>query len=135
MSTTAVGLAAARKQSRAATHLGWFAAGTLKLYTGSRPATADTAITSQTLLATITLPSPAGTASGGVITFNAAGIDPALIGADGIAAWARGADSSDVVIADLDVGAPESGAALLLDNVNLVAGGLISVVSLTITEG
>ncbi|HOW75585.1 MAG TPA: hypothetical protein PK959_06595 [Candidatus Competibacteraceae bacterium] len=133
--STAVGFATARKQSRASTHLGWFAGGTLKVYTASRPASADTAISTQTLLATITLPSPAGTATDGVITFNAAGIDPTMIAADGTAAWARSADSSSAVIEDLDVGLQESGAALILDNLNLVTGGLLSVVSLTITEG
>lgn len=133
--STAVGFATARKQSRAATHLGWFDTGTIKLYTASRPATADTAISAQVLLATITLPSPAGTATAGVITFNAAGIDPAMIVADGTAAWARCADSSSGVIEDLDVGLSGSGAALILDNLDLVTGGLVSVVSLTITEG
>lgn len=133
--STAVGFAVARKQSRAATHLGWFDTGTIKLYTANRPASADTAISTQTLLATITMPSPAGTASDGIITFNAAGITPAMIVADGTAAWARCADSSSGVIEDMDVGLQGSGAALILDNLALVTGGLVSVVSLTITEG
>lgn len=135
MSTPTVGFTAAKKNSRATTHLGWYAGGTLKLYTASRPADADTAITNQTLLATFTLPNPAGTVSGAVITFSVGSIAAVLVVNAGTAAWARYADSNDTTIADMDVGATGSGAALMLDNVNLVVGGLVSIVSLIITEG
>ena len=55
----------------------------IKIYDGTQPATPETAVTTQNLLATITLPaSPAfGAAANGVITANA--ISPVTIAASG----------------------------------------------------
>ena len=125
--------AVARATSRAELLETWLSGGTVKVYDGTRPATPDTAITSQALLAPFTLGSPAGTVTLGVWT--AEPIASALVSADGSATWARIADSSGAVIADADVGATGSGALMILNNTSLVSGGYVSVVSFTLTEG
>ena len=125
--------AVARATSRAELLETWLSGGTVKVYDGTRPATPDTAITAQVLLATFTLGSSAGTVTLGVWTANS--IASALVSADGSASWARIADSSGAVIADADVGATGSGALMILNNTSLVSGGYVSVVSFTLTEG
>ena len=122
----------ARRQSRGELVAGWLAGGTIKVYDGTRPATPDTAVTTQTLLVTFALPDPAGTVTNGV--WEADAIDAAMIAATGTAAWARLFDATGAVIADVDVGLTDSDAALWLDNLSLVAGGLVTVTGLTIAE-
>lgn len=135
MSTDVIGFSTARKTTRAGLINTWLDTGTLKLYDGSRPASADTAVSTQTLLATFTMKSPAGTVTNGVFTATAP--DPALVISTGTktAAWARAADSSAVTIGDFDVGLAGSGAALILDNLSLTEGGLVALLSFTLTEG
>ena len=133
MSTDLVGFPTARKTSRANLLAGWLAGGKLRLYTESRPASADTAISNQTLLAEYSLPDPAGTVSNGVLTGPA--LSSALVLADGSAAWARAVDSSGVTVLDLDVGLAGSGASVIIDSLSLVTGGLVAVQSWSITEG
>lgn len=124
--------AQARATSRVELTSGWLDAGTLKIYSGTRPATPDTAITSQVLLATFTLPNPSGTVANGVWTKGT--IAAALVAETGVATWARAFDSTSAVIADCDVGTVASGAMVELSNTSLVSGGYISVVSFTLTE-
>src|SRR5439155_785437 len=63
--------------------------GTIRIYTAPQPATADTAITTQTLLASPTFGSPAFAAAvAGVSTANAITADPSA-SASGTANWAR----------------------------------------------
>ena len=111
----------------------WLTEGTLKLYSGTRPATPNTAITSQVLLATFTFSDPAGTVTNGGWT--AGTIAAAMVAVSGTATWARIYDSTGTVIADCDVGATGSGAMIELSAVNLVQGAYVSVVSFTLTEG
>src|SRR5690349_5887581 len=76
-------------------------AGTIKIYSGSQPATPATAA-SGTLLATVVLGDPAFSApSNGV----AAGADPAAVNAvaTGTAGWCRVADSDGNAVLDGDV--------------------------------
>lgn len=111
------------------------AAGTLKIYAGTRPVT-GAAVTTQTLLATCTFGDPsAADAAAGVLTFNA--ITGANAVADGTATWARAADSDGTFVMDMDVGVDEVGATetILLNTVNLVTGGPVSVNSGTLTAG
>lgn len=108
-------------------------AGTLKIYSGTRPAT-GAAVTTQTLLATLTFSSTSGTVSNGVLTFSAITKDSSA-DADGTATWARIQDGDAAFVADLDVGATGSGKDIILNNVNIVAGGEVSISSASITEG
>lgn len=61
--------------------------GSIKVYSGVQPATADTALSGNTLLATLTLPTPSFTVSVNVLT--AAVIAAATIAASGVANWFR----------------------------------------------
>lgn len=127
-----LGFATARRTSRGNLLAGWLAGGEIRIYDGTRPADANTAITTQTLLVTFTCANPAGTVTNGVFT----GTNPAvaMVAATGTAAWARFVDSSAGTICDVDVGVTNSGAVVELDNLSLVAGGYCTVTSLTLTE-
>jgi hypothetical protein len=67
-------------------------AGTVKVYSGTVPANVGTAITDQTLLATLTLSDPCGSVSNGVLTFSAITEDSSG-DANGTPTFARLADS------------------------------------------
>jgi hypothetical protein len=106
-------------------------AATIKIYTGTQPANADTGLSGNTLLGTLTCTDPAaGSASGGVLTFSAVTQDSAA-DATGTATWARVADSNGSTVFDCDVGT--SGATLNLNTVAIVTGGPIQVSSFTLT--
>jgi hypothetical protein len=104
-------------------------AGTLTIYSGTRPATGGT---ETTVLAVLTLSDPCGSVTNGVLTFSAI-TDDASANATGTASWARLKDSDGNAAADMSVGT--SGADINFDSVSFVAGGNVSVTSLTITEG
>jgi hypothetical protein len=107
------------------------AGGTLAFYTGTQPATPETAVTG-TLLGTLTLASPAfGAAAGGVITANAITGD-LTADADGTAGYYR-AWKSDGVTAVLDGSVGVSGADCNLNSIEIRAGADIEVTSWTIT--
>jgi phospholipid/cholesterol/gamma-HCH transport system substrate-binding protein len=55
--------------------------------------------------------------------------------ADGTAGYARITTSADAAVADLTVGPTGSGADIILNNVNIVTGGEVSISSASITEG
>jgi hypothetical protein len=104
-------------------------AGTLKIYTGSQPATGDTA-ESGTLLATFTLSDPAfGAASSGVAT--AAAIANTTGVAAGTAGWFRAEDSTGANVLDGTVGT--SGAELNLNTTTISVGLTVSITSWTVT--
>lgn len=88
------------------------AAGTLSVYSGAQPSTANDAITG-TLLATFTLTDPAlAAAVSGVADFD---FDPdleATVAADGTATHFRIADSTGATVLDGDVGDDASSATL-----------------------
>ena len=104
--------------------------GTLKFYDGSQPANADTAITTQNLLGTLTFSDPCGTKSNGVITFDVITED-ASADASGTATWARIQDSAGNIIFDCDVGL--AAASIIMNDVDIVAGGPIQLASFAIT--
>lgn len=105
-------------------------AATLKFYTAPQPANANTAISTQTLLATLTFASTAfGAASSGVITAN--GITGANAVATGTATWARAAAADGTVIFDCDVST--TGATINLNTTAFVSGGAVALSSFTIT--
>lgn len=107
-------------------------AGTIKIYDGTIPTNADTAVGAQTLLATLTFSDPAfGAASNGVATANAITSDTSA-DATGTASWARVADSNGNTVMDLTVGT--SDADLVFNTVSFVAGATIAISSLTWTQ-
>lgn len=108
----------------------------LRIYNGAQPATGG-AITSQTLLAQLTMNATAAPgASSGVLTFNA--ISSALsAAATGAATWFRivKADGTTHVF-DGTVSTVAAGTGdLRLDDVNIVLGGTVAVSSAVLTEG
>ena len=107
-------------------------AGTCKIYTATIPATADTALGAQTLLATLTFSDPAfGAASNGVATASAITSDTSA-DATGTAAWARIASSTPTTIMDVTVGT--TGEDINFNTVSFVAGATVAITSLTVTQ-
>lgn len=108
-------------------------AGTIKIYTGTQPANANTAISDQTLLATLTFSATAFGAAdtSGVATANAITGDTSA-DATGTATWARIADGDGNTIFDCDVGT--SGATINLNTTSIVQGAAVSISSFTITQ-
>ena len=127
-----VAFAAARRQSRAELLASWLDGGRIDVLSGTRPATPDTAITTQDVLVSIVVPDPSGTVADGVWELDT--VAPFMIAATGTAAWARAYDAADAVVGDLDVGLTDSDAALWLDNLSLVEGGYVAVTGLTVAE-
>lgn len=106
-------------------------AATIKIYSGTQPATADTALSGNTLLGTLTCTDPvAPSASGGTLTFSSITQDSSA-DASGTATFARIADNSGDTIFDCDVGT--SGATINLNTTTIVAGGPIAITSFTIS--
>lgn len=107
--------------------------GKLRIYDGAQPATADTAITTQTLLAELTLNATAfGAASAGVATANAITSD-ASADATGTASWFRVLKSDGTtVLFDGSVGT--SGCNLNLNTTSIVAAAAVAVSALTYTQ-
>jgi hypothetical protein len=103
----------------------------LKLYSGTQPATGDTALSGNTLLATLTFTDPAAPgAASGVVTFSTITEDSAA-DATATATFARITDSDDNFVFDGDVGT--SGAMIVLNTTSIVTGGPVRVSSFTIT--
>ena len=107
-------------------------AGTIKIYTGTIPTDADTAVGAQTLLATLTFSATAfGSASNGVATANAITSDTSA-DATGTAAWARIANGSGTTQMDVTVGT--SGDDINFNTVSFVTGATVSITALTYTQ-
>ena len=105
---------------------------TIKIYTGTKPAGPDTAITSQTLLGTLTCSDPAGSVSSGSLTFGSITQDSAA-DATGVATWARLADSNGTAVLDVDVTTTGSGGFIQMNTTSIVLGGPILISSFVIT--
>ena len=110
-------------------------AGTLKIYDGSQPTNPDVAVSTQTLLATLTFSDPAfGAAAdgapGGVATADSI-TDDSSADATSTAAWFRVADSNGVAVIDGSVGT--SGADLNLNTTSIVTGAVVSITAYTVT--
>jgi len=106
-------------------------AGTLKIYTGSQPATGDTSTGGSTLLATFTLNDPSfGAASNGVITL--AGTPKTVAAAaTGTAGWFRIETSTPGNVLDGSVGT--SGQQINLNTTSITSGVNVTITSGTIT--
>ncbi len=106
--------------------------GYLRLYTASQPATADTAITTQTLLAELRFGATAfGAAVAGVATANAITSDTSA-NATGDAAWYR-ALKSDGTSPVFDGSVAVSGADLNINNISIQINTQVDVTALTYT--
>lgn len=98
----------------------------IKIYDGTRPASAADAATG-TLLVEIELTSAVGSVSAGVLTLNSVG--PALIAQSGIASWARVINRNGDTAFDMDVGLTNSTAECKLVDTTLFAGGQVALIS------
>ena len=108
-------------------------AGALKIYDGTRPTNADTAIGAQTLLAELSLQTISfAAASSGAITANLP-IEDATANATGTASWFRIESSAGAAVIDGDVGTSASD--LNLNTVAITSGVAVSVTSVVLTAG
>lgn len=100
------------------------AGGSIKVYDGTQPANANAALSGNTLLATLTLASPAGSASSsGTFTFGTITSGTAV--ATGTASFARVFQSDGTtVVCDMDVGT--SAATFILNTTSIVSGGTVA---------
>lgn len=109
------------------------AAGSIKIYDGTMPADASTAVSTQTLLATLTFSDPAfGDAAAGVATAGSITSDTSA-DATGTASWARIADSDGTTVCDVDVGESGDGATVTLNTTAITAGGEVALTAFTFT--
>lgn len=107
-------------------------AGTIKIYSGTIPTDADTAIGAQVLLATLTFSATAfGAASNGVATASAI-TDDSAADATNTAAWARFASGAGTTQMDVTVGT--AGDDINFNTVAFVTGATVSITSLTYTQ-
>ena len=107
----------------------FFNGGTLKIYTGGQPASANDAA-SGSLLATITIPATAfGASASGVIAKS--GTWSVVATGTGTAGWARMESSAGA--RKMDFLCAESAAELIIDNDAIVTGGVVTVTALTLT--
>ncbi len=105
--------------------------GFVQLYTGTQPATPDTALSGNTLLATLTLGATAfGASSAGTKTANAITSGTAV--ATGTATFFR-AFKSDDVTAVIDGSAGTSGTDMVLNSAAISSGATVSISSWTVS--
>lgn len=106
--------------------------GILRIYDGTQPATADTAITTQNILAELTMSATAfGASVAGVATANAITPDSSA-NATGTATWFR-MFKSDGTTAVFDGSVGASGCNLNLNSTAIQSGAQVSVTSFTFT--
>jgi hypothetical protein len=110
----------------------------LLIYSGTQPASPDTAITSQTLLATLTCGSTfAGAASAGVLTLNSitSGTGTAGAGAGTAATWFRITTSGGVAHVDGTCGVTSGFDMNFVGSATIATGQTVGESSFTLTNG
>lgn len=110
-------------------------AGTIKIYTSSQPANADTALGAQTLLATLTFSATAfGAATNADPTVATASSITSDSSADttGTADWSRWASGGATTILDCTVGTGTHD--IVFNTVSFVSGAVIAISALTVTH-
>lgn len=114
--------------------LGTIAAqGTIQIYDGAQPATADTAVTTQTLLAELPFSNPAfGNSDTSGVATAAAITNDSSANASGTATWARITDRDGNTVFDCDVNT--TGATINLNTINFTLGDTVSITSFTMTH-
>jgi hypothetical protein len=110
--------------------------GSIEIYGGTQPTNPD-ASTGETVLATVTLPSPAfgnatDAAPGATATANS--ISTVTASATGTATWFRAKDSGGTARIDGDVSGTGGGGDMQLDNTSIQSGGDVSITSWTVTH-
>ena len=107
-----------------------FGGATLAIYSGTQPATADTALSGNTVLATFTLPAAGSNSvsSAGVITFGA--ITNVTAVATGTAVFARVTNGANTVC-DMSVGT--SSADCIINSTAISSGATVSISSMSYT--
>jgi hypothetical protein len=98
----------------------------IRVYGGTRPATAADA-PGTAMLVEIPLENTTGSVSAGALSLNPA--DTGLIANTGMATWVRVVNRNGDTGFDMDAGLEASGAECEMSEVDLFAGGLVSVVS------
>lgn len=125
----ALTLSTAARTARMNALLAIIPGGTIKLYNGSKPASLGAP--GGTLLATLTLASPAGTVASGVFTVGSVTQTNSAHVA-GTPTFARFSDSGSTVVADVDIG---SGGGTISFTGTVANGQNVTVTGLTITDG
>jgi hypothetical protein len=106
------------------------ASGRLRVYSGTQPATADTALSGNTLLADLALSATAfGASSGGTVTINTVTQDSSADNT-GTASWAT-ITKSDGTTRVIDGSCGLSGTDFIIDNTSIVAGQTVSCTTYT----
>lgn len=106
--------------------------GLIRIYDGTAPDPPGSDVTTQTLLAELTCSIPCGTVANGVLTL-AAIAEEDNAPATGTASWARIVDGAGAWVADLDVGVAGSGAAIVLNAVEIYQGGIVRITQATLS--
>ena len=106
--------------------------GTIKIYTGTIPTDADTAIGTQVLLGTLTFATSCGAIALKALTMAAITQDSSA-DATGTASWARIADSTGATVMDIDCSITGGTGALQLNTTSIVQNGPILVTSFVIS--
>ena len=107
--------------------------GKLRIYDGTKPATANTDVSTQNLLAELTFGNPAfASASGGIATAEDLTSDADADGGASPAAWFRALKSDDTPVFDGTVGTADCD--LNLATTTIVAGAEVQVTSMTFTQ-
>ena len=110
--------------------------GLVNIYSGVQPASPDTAVGAQVLLATLAASAAfAPAAAGGILTANAIanGVGTAGAGTGTTATWFRITTSGGVAVVDGSVAA--AGADMNINNTSIATGQTVSVSSATINAG
>lgn len=131
-------MALARRNEMLDSHRDNANSGKLRIYSGTRPATADTALSGNTLLAELTMGATAfPAASGGVLTANTVTSDP-LADNTGTASFARLVESDGTTPVDdfgVTTSAPANGTEVQLNTLAIVQNAVVSCPSFTVTLG
>lgn len=130
-------IAVARRNAALDTFISAANAGLLSLYTGTRPANADTALAGNTLLATLTLNATSFVRTDGTLTANAITSDSSA-DATGTVSFVRLLQSDGTTpLADFGVSTstPADGTECQLPTLSIVSGQPVTASSLVITFG
>lgn len=109
--------------------------GSMRVYPNAPPATPDSA-TTETLLSTVVLATPAGAigVSGVLATLTLTTPQVDSVDATGVIGWVRFVDSTGAGVMDLQAGAVGSGMPVIFTNLQVYAGGEVQLLTCLISE-